>query len=100
MAVTDFQFNIVSGSRDKCIAEMDDIALQITTAIGGDPWMTVEDEVTRQPMTMPPQKEDDFIYKGTRHMIYQGPGFIRGNQPLPPDVTPQNNDKGDLSGDH
>ena len=100
MAVTDFQFNVVSGTRDKCIEEMDSISLQMLQIIGGNPWITVEDEITRQPMTMPPQKEEDFVYKGTRHMLYQGPGYIRDNQPLPPHVTPQNNDKDAMSDDH
>ena len=93
MAVTDFQFHVVAPNRDKCLSEMDAISLGIQQVIGGDPWMAVDDDVARRPLTNEPKNEDDFTYHGTKRMIYMGPATIRDMEGFPPGVTPQDVDK-------
>lgn len=93
MAVTDFTINVVAASRDACIAEMDDISLQIMQAVGGDPWLSVDDDVQRRAISNMPKGEDDFAYHGTRRMVFQGPMLNRSNDVMPPGMNPQKTEK-------
>ncbi len=94
MAVTNFSFQVIGDTRDKCIEEMDRVALDIMQVIGGSPWLTIDDDVQRRPMSHNPAGEEDFHYHGSKRVIYQGAMKIR-DMPLPPGTEPQTNDRSD-----
>jgi hypothetical protein len=73
VAVTMFEFSVLSDKRDDVIREMDAIALQILQAVGGEPWVAVDDDVQRKPMSPNPTSDDDFAYFGKRSMVFKGP---------------------------
>lgn len=98
MAVTDFTINVVAQTRDKCFDEMDRISFGILQVIGGDPWLTIDDDVNRRPKVQVPREDDDFLYHGSRRLMYQGPAVITKGE-LPPNVTPQDVDK-EATDDH
>lgn len=94
MAVTEFSFTVVSGTRDECMEEMDAITLQILQVIGGEPWLAIDDDVARQPLhNGPPITDNDFAYLGKKRMVFGGPSKLKPDTPLPEGVKPQHNDR-------
>lgn len=99
MAVTDFTINVVSQTREKCFDEMDRVSFDVMQIIGGDPWLTIDDDVNRRLKVQHPTVDEDFLYHGTRRIMYQGPAVVEKGE-LPPNVTPQHVDKDAVDDDH
>ena len=94
MAVSYFEFNVVGNTREEVVDEMDRVSLDILQILGGAPWLTIDDDTTRIPKHQNQLKdEEDFAYKGTRKVVYQGPMIVGVGQGLPPGVERQNVDK-------
>lgn len=80
--VASFQINVISQTREGCIDAMDRLSLEIMQLIGGEPWLTTDDDVKKiQTQGLLIADPNGYIYQGLRTNHFKGPFVDTEAQP-------------------
>lgn len=78
MPVAEFSLEVRANTREKAIEEIDAISNRVLLDIGGEPWLAVDDDVQKTPISQNAFQmgEDGFVFVAKKRYLYKGPSRI------------------------
>ena len=75
MAILRFTFSAIGETRDAVIEELDSAVRTVMETIGGEPWLTVTDDVKKNQIA-PGMDPASFVYIGAQEVVFAGPTVL------------------------
>jgi hypothetical protein len=78
LPVAEFSLEVRANSRESAIEEIDRLSNDVLALVGGTPWLAVDDDVQKVPITQEAWQigDDGFVFVAKKRYIYKGPSKI------------------------